>query len=97
LQGGLVGLLATQVLEVVGRDDGRALCRVPQRGVDAVQDSGQRIRASMEYALQAFAELGREAPARLERAHRGDCIGRRQRVVHERQVAVKFEAWRCQL
>ena len=82
-------LRATKRRSVAARCASRG--RIPVRGVDAVQDAGQRAAPLPQQAVQPAAELLGLDLARIGRADRGERAGVDQAALEERHLAVEFE------
>ncbi len=66
--------------------------RVPDIGVDAIEDTGQIVRAGLQKPFQTHAELRRHQLSRIGRADGGDRITHRKTGLEKPQTAPEFRA-----
>ncbi len=92
LQRALAGRLALGVRGIVGARQGRVARRVPHRGVDAVEDAGERAAPTGEQALQAHAQRLALDLLGVGRAHGRDGVGVIQARFEKGQLTVILDA-----
>ena len=92
LQRRLVAALALEARPGIALGDQRVVHRIPQLGVDAVDDAAQDAAALAQHAVQPAARLLALDLARISRAHRGDGVGVDQPALQEREAPVELHA-----